>query len=198
MNGGCAEVCIEGTDGAQDYCSCRSEGYQLIPPANRKCFDVDECALNDTCSANQTCLNTVGSYYCLNISITELYLTLTGGDEQNNISSPLALPQVQTAAQILSNVDRQLAPNLEKNSRLQVIFVVMTVWMAIVTLTVGTLAVNLYKESCNDRRNERRSEWMDSVSSVDGGEFNDCDEDAVDDDGDVFYGNESNRQHDTD
>lgn len=57
QNSGCEE-CQETPIGY--HCGC-PKGYRLLSDG-KKCVDIDECALPDSCS--QFCQNTVGSFVC--------------------------------------------------------------------------------------------------------------------------------------
>lgn len=63
-NGGCADRCE--TLDVGFVCSCSHVGYRLANDG-ASCVDRDECELNlDVCSqVSQFCVNTVGSYFCL-------------------------------------------------------------------------------------------------------------------------------------
>ncbi|XP_041360849.1 EGF-containing fibulin-like extracellular matrix protein 1 [Gigantopelta aegis] len=70
-NGGCLQNC-EDTDGSYT-CSCR-DGYTLSKN-NRDCDDVDECQKPMPCTNGLVplCVNTVGSYLCINIEPSPFY-----------------------------------------------------------------------------------------------------------------------------
>ena len=74
-NGGCEDICTN-TIGSF-HCSCE-EGFELakdifcsgicncqssLLSITFQCIDINECSRN-TSGCNQTCTNTVGSYYC--------------------------------------------------------------------------------------------------------------------------------------
>ncbi|XP_071442617.1 fibulin-1-like [Hetaerina americana] len=52
-----------------------SKGYQA--GSDGQCIDIDECAFGNPCKRNQRCLNTLGSYRCVN------FLSCGGGHELN-------------------------------------------------------------------------------------------------------------------
>jgi len=60
-NGLCEDQCIN-TDGSY-YCTCPS-GYEL-GQNNRECEDQNECNNPNTCASGYVCVNTWGSYHCL-------------------------------------------------------------------------------------------------------------------------------------
>lgn len=65
-NGGCSETCT--TTETSFYCSCETDGYMLASNG-QMCVDIDECQLGTSpCSPDtQQCLNTMGSYYCIDL-----------------------------------------------------------------------------------------------------------------------------------
>ncbi|XP_067936654.1 uncharacterized protein [Watersipora subatra] len=66
-NGGCTDACYETDDGF--YCSCQKSGYMLANNA-QTCIDIDECQVgnNDCARDTQMCVNSLGSFYCINIT----------------------------------------------------------------------------------------------------------------------------------
>ncbi len=68
-----ADACADGSTNcpANHTCTSDSQGKAVCTPCQpgfqvngNVCVDVDECAVANTCSANATCTNTVGSYVC--------------------------------------------------------------------------------------------------------------------------------------
>ena len=68
-NGGCTDTCYDTED--TSYCSCQQTGYMLANDA-QTCIDIDECKIgNHDCGADeQMCVNSLGSYYCINTTIS--------------------------------------------------------------------------------------------------------------------------------
>ena len=66
-NGGCADSCTNTVGGYR--CSCTETGYHLAND-RRSCVDTDECAVGqvNVCQENQICINSMGSYACVNIT----------------------------------------------------------------------------------------------------------------------------------
>lgn len=53
---------LQSTVGPQNSEKCRA-GLKYV--RNRGCMDIDECIeVEDACSSNEECINTVGSYTC--------------------------------------------------------------------------------------------------------------------------------------
>lgn len=61
-NGGCEDRCTN-TEGSYQ-CSC-SNGFTL-DDNRHDCADINECATGNPCSGGQICVNTYGSYHCIN------------------------------------------------------------------------------------------------------------------------------------
>lgn len=63
-NGGCSELCSTLDSGVT--CSCQRAGYKLSND-NKSCMDIDECEEGtSTCNTtSQMCVNSLGSFYCL-------------------------------------------------------------------------------------------------------------------------------------
>ena len=67
--GGCAQVC-NNTNGSFN-CGCNL-GYALNADTH-SCDDVDECMLGtDTCGGLETCTNTIGSFTCAAVRVTQI------------------------------------------------------------------------------------------------------------------------------
>lgn len=49
------------------YCSCQKSGFMLANNA-QTCVDIDECEIgNHDCAVDaQLCVNSLGSFYCIN------------------------------------------------------------------------------------------------------------------------------------
>jgi hypothetical protein len=60
-NGGCEQQC---QNGYGSYTCCCDPGFQLACD-NRHCDDVDECAVSNACPNDTACINTYGSYICI-------------------------------------------------------------------------------------------------------------------------------------
>jgi len=60
-NGGCEQEC---QNSYGSYTCCCDPGFQLACD-NRHCDDVDECQVANACPGNTVCINTYGSYFCL-------------------------------------------------------------------------------------------------------------------------------------
>jgi hypothetical protein len=145
-NGGCAFICINGTNGQPDQCGCYPGFYLSLD--RKDCLDIDECALNSTLCGANPCLNMFGGYHCVLLTFSW--------------SGPQQLPQ-QSPAQLVS-IDGQvgsMADTLDsvstKSGQLAISFYVLIAWVVLVTGALAAIAVVTYRRWRKQQRERRKT-----------------------------------------
>lgn len=133
LNGLCNWYCVRGVNGSADYCACPA-GYNMSVDST-DCIDVNECALNTTCSQQRVCLNTLGSYFCVSLG----FGTVVPAESQAQ-SSAISDVSLQ-ASSLQASVDSASL----STSHLSASFYALIAWLIVVSVALIILAVVSYR-----------------------------------------------------